>query len=200
MKQIKKYLTVKWCAMISALLGMLGFAACGSKDDDDSVASRNVDSPNPNTPKEVIIEEGPCLYGQPYAKFKVEGAVFNEEGLVVEGVKIYVRDNYGDTTKTDQDGKFEFKSDDIMPFNDLWVIAEDPSGVYEADSVQVDAKFEGGDRDWYYGSYSTTQNFTLKKKPAEPSEPENPEKIDTPQDPETPQEAESSETPSTPEE
>ena len=195
MKQIKKYLTMKWCAMISALLGMLGFAACGSKDDDNNVATPN---PNPDDGEHYI--ESPCLYGQPYAQFKVEGAVFNEEGLAVEGVKVYVRDNYGDTTKTDQDGKFVFDSSDIMPFNDLWVIAEDPSGVYEADSVQVDAKFEGGNRDWYVGSYSTTQDFTLKKKPAEPSEPENTEETETPQEPETPQETETPETPSTPEE
>ena len=75
-----------------------------------------------------------------------------------------------------------------MPFNELWVIAEDPSGVYEADSVQVDAKFEGGDRDWYYGSYSTTHDFTLKKKPADsetPEQPSDPENPETPSEPET---------------
>jgi len=189
MKQIKKYLTVKWCAMISALLGMLGFAACGSKDDDNNVATP---TPNPDDGEHYI--ESPCLYGQPYAQFKVEGAVFNEEGTAVEGVKVYVRDNYGDTTKTDQDGKFVFNAKRISPDPYFWVMAEDPSGVYAADSVQVDTDFKGGDRDWYEGSYSATHDFTLKKKPADPETPEQPS---DPESPETPSEPE---TPSTPEE
>ena len=182
MKQIKKYLTMKWCAMISALLGMLGFAACGSKDDDNNVATPN---PNPDDGEHYI--ESPCLYGQPYAQFKVEGAVFNEEGLSVEGVKVYVRDNYGDTTKTDQDGKFVFGAQRIMPYTDLWLMAEDPFGVYAADSVLVDADFKGGSG-WYKGSYSTTHDFTLKKKPADsetPEQPSDPENPETPSEPET---------------
>ena len=126
--------------------------------------------------------------------------MFNEEGLAVEGVKVYVRDNYGDTTRTDQDGKFVFNAKRISPDPYFWVMAEDPSGVYAADSVQVDADFKGGDRDWYEGSYSATHDFTLKKKPAEPSEPENSEETETPQESETPSEPETPETPSTPEE
>ena len=166
MKQIKKYLTAKWCAILSALLGMLGYAACGDKDEEDPY--------------------GPCLYGQPYAHFKVDGSVINEEGAPVKDVKVYVRDNYGDTTKTDPNGKFTFNSNDIMPYRNLWVIAEDPSGVYAADSVNVTTKFEGGNGDWYEGSYSTTHDFTLKKKPAESEETENTEETETPSDSETP--------------
>ena len=83
MKQIKKYFTVKWCAIISALLGVLGFAATGCN-------------------KETY---GPDLYGQPYAKFKIDGAVLNEEGVAMKDVNVYVRGHYGDTTKTDQNGK-----------------------------------------------------------------------------------------------
>lgn len=183
MKQIKKYFTVKWCAMISALLGMLGFAACGSKDDDNNVATPN---PNPDDGEHYI--ESPCLYGQPYAQFKVEGAVFNEEGLTVEGVKVYVRDNYGDTTRTDQDGKFVFNTQDIWAEHEFWVMAEDPSGVYAADSVSVIPRFESGNGDWFRGSYSTTHDFTLKKKPADsetPEQPSDPESPEQPSEPET---------------
>jgi len=80
-------------------------------------------------------------------------------------------------------------------------MAEDPFGIYAADSVNVATDFKGGEGSmWDCGSFSTTQDITLKVKPAQPEEPENPEKIDTPQEPETPQEAESSETPSTSEE
>ena len=183
---------MKWCAMISALLGMLGFAACGSKDDDNNVATPN---PTPDDGEHYI--ESPCLYGQPYAHFKVEGAVFNEDGLGVEGVKVYVRDHYGDTTRTDQDGKFVFDAHRIMPFNDLWLMAEDPFGVYAADSVLVDADFKGGNSDWYEGSYSTTHDFTLKKKPTDLETPEQPSE---PEEPETPSEPEEPETPSNPEE
>lgn len=179
MKQIKKYFTMKWCALISALLGMLGYAACGSKGEESY---------------------GPDLYGEPYAKFKVEGAVFNEEGVAVEGVKVYVRDNYGDTAKTDQNGKFVFEASRIWAGREFWVMAKDPSGVYATDSICVATDFKGGDGDWYAGSYSTTQDFTLKKKPAEPSEPENSEETETPQESETPSEPETPETPSNPEE
>ena len=181
MKQIKKYFTMKWCAMISALLGMLGYAACGSKDEEDD---RMV-----------------CLYGQPHANFRVEGSVLNEEGSPIAGVKVYVRDHYGDTTKTDRNGKYVFEDNFFEPFNNIWIMAEDPFGIYAADSVNVATDFKGGEGSmWDCGSFSTTQDITLKMKPAQPEEPENPEKIDTPQEPETPQEAESSETPSTPEE
>ncbi len=61
-------------------------------------------------------------------------------------------------------------------------MTEDPSGIYQADSVEIEPKFEGGDHDWYSGSYSTTHNFTLKTKtpdsetPKENKEPEIPEK------------------------
>ncbi|MBR3714078.1 MAG: radical SAM-associated putative lipoprotein [Bacteroidales bacterium] len=177
MKQIKKYFTVKWCALISALLGMLGYSACGSKDDDDML----------------------CLYGQPHADFKAEGSVLNEEGAPIAGVKVYVRYNYGDTTKTDQNGKYVFKANDFGPTRSFWVMAEDPSGVYAADSVQVNADYKGGDGDWYVGSYSTTHDFTLKKKPAQPETPELPSEPEEPETPEQPSDPESPEQPSEPE-
>lgn len=163
MKQIKKYLTMKWCAMISALLGALGFAATGCGDD-----AYDAD-----------------LYGQPYARFKIEGAVFNEEGAAVKDVNIYVRGKYGDTTKTDQNGKYVY-AESLLPERELWVMAEDPSGVYAADSVSVIPRFEGGDGDWYEGSYSTTHDFTLKKKHADSETPEQPSdsEPETPSNPE----------------
>ena len=148
MNRIKNFFTAKWCALISALLGMLGFAACGDNNDFN----------------------GSLLYGQPYAKFKVEGAVLNEDGSSVQGARVYVKEHYGDTTKTAQDGKFTFNAESICPYNYFWVMVEDPSGVYEKDSVKIDAKFKGGDGDmWYNGSYSTTHNFTLKKEESEPA-------------------------------
>ena len=164
MKQIKKYFTVKWCALISALLGMLGYSACGSKDEEDD---RMV-----------------CLYGQPHANFRVEGSVLNEEGSPIAGVKVYVRDHYGDTTKTDRNGKYLFDAKNFAPYREFWVMAEDPSGVYEADSLILMPKYEGGDGDWYSGSYSTTYDFTLKKKPTEPETPESPSDSETPSNPE----------------
>ena len=63
-------------------------------------------------------------------------------------------------------------------------MAEDPSGVYEADSLILMPKYEGGDGDWYSGSYSTTYDFTLKKKPTEPETPESPSDSETPSNPE----------------
>ena len=148
MNKIKQFITAKWCAMISALLGMLGFAACGDNNE----------------------TYGPDLYGQPYAKFKVEGAVLNEECTSVKSVKVYVKEHYGDTATTAQDGKFIFNAEDIVSASFFWVMAEDQSGIYEKDSAKIDAKYEGGDNDmWNSGSYSTTHNFTLKKKESEPA-------------------------------
>jgi len=181
MNRIKKYLTVKWCAMISALLGMLGFAACGSKGEEDGF--------------------GPCLYGQPHADFKVEGSVLNEEGAPISGVKVYVKGEYGDTARTDQNGKYVIKDNSFLPYTNVWMMAVDPSGVYERDSVKITPQYEGGDGNWDNGSSSTTQDFTLKKKPAEPEEPENPEDAETnPEETETPQPTETPETPETPSE
>ena len=146
MNKIRKFLTAKWCAMLSSLLAVLGFAACGNGKND--------------------VDE-PCLYGQPYAKFKIEGAVLNEDGKGVEGVQVYVRDYYGDTTKTDQQGKYVFNAERFYLFdNNIWVIAEDTKGNYKPDSVSVTPKYEGGDG-WFSGSYATTHNFTLKKKTEE---------------------------------
>ena len=144
MNRIKNFFTAKWCALISALLGALGFAATGCDN------------------------FGAELYGQPYAKFKMEGAVLNEDGDAVDGAKVYVRHHYGDTAKTAQDGKFLFDAKDFMSYSYFWAMAEDPSGTYQPDSVKIEPKFEGGDGDWYEGSYSTTHNFTLKKKEPEP--------------------------------
>jgi len=153
MNRIKKYLTMKWCAMISALLGALGFAATGCGDG--------------------VYDAD--LYGQPYAKFKIEGAVFNEGGKAVEGVKVYVRDHYCDTAKTDQNGKYVFNANSLGGYLRLWVMAEDPSGVYAADSLALSPQYEGGDGDpWYAGSCTTTHDFTLKKKPTKPEPPETP--------------------------
>ncbi len=160
MNRIKKYFTVKWCAMISALLGALGFAATGCGN------------------------YGADLYGEPYATFKIDGAVLNEEGKAVEGAKVYVKNHYGDTTKTDRNGKYLFDAKNFAPYREFWVMAEDPSGVYEADSLILMPKYEGGDGDWYSGSYSTTYDFTLKKKPTEPETPESPSDSETPSNPE----------------
>ena len=151
MNRIKKYLTMKWCAMISALLGALGFTATGCNG-----------------------IYGADLYGQPYAKFKIEGSVFNEGGKAVKDVNVYVRNHYGDTTKTDQNGKYVFDAQDIASYREFWVMADDPSGIYERDSVKITPQYEGGDGDWYSGSYSTTHDFTLKKKPTQPEPPETP--------------------------
>ena len=180
MKQIKKYFTVKWCALISALLGMLGYSACGSKDEEDD---RMV-----------------CLYGQPHANFRVEGSVLNEEGSPIAGVKVYVRDHYGDTTTTDRNGKYVFEDNFFEPFNNIWVMAEDPFGIYSAESVNVATDFKGGEGSmWDCGSFSTTQDITLKMKPAQPEPPELPSDPEEPETPEQPSDPESPELPSEPE-
>ena len=164
MKRIKKYLTMKWCAMISALIGVLGFAATGCD------------------------RYGADLYGQPYAKFKIDGAVLNEEGSAIEGVKVYVRGNYGDTATTDRNGKYMFDAPDISSSREFWVMAKDPSGVYATDSVRIETNFKGGDGDWYSGSYSTTYDFKLKKEPVEAVTPKNPEETVEPETPTNPEE------------
>ena len=147
MNKIKNYLTTKWCALLSTILGIMGFAACGEK------------------------YENVCLYGEPYATFKAEGAILNEEGNAINGVEVYVKNHYGDTTTTNQDGNFVFDAQ-IVPDKYLWLMAKDPSGMYESDSAKNTTNFEGGE-DWYKGSFETNHNFTLKKKAPNPSDSEN---------------------------
>ena len=145
MKQLKNFFTVKWYAMLSALLSLLGYAACGDKE-----------------------EYGAELYGQPYAQFKVDGAVLNEDNEPLEKISVYVKDHYGDTVSTGKDGKFSLEAKRISPEKTLWLMAVDKSGTYQIDSVELTTKFEGANHNWYEGSYETTHDFTLKKKSEEP--------------------------------
>lgn len=147
MNKIKNYLTTKWCALLSTILGIMGFAACGEK------------------------YENVCLYGEPYATFKADGAVLNEEGNAINGVEVYVKNHYGDTITTNQDGIFVFDAQ-IVPDKYLWLMTKDPTGIYESDSAKIATNFEGGEG-WNKGSFCTNHNFTLKKKPTESSDSEN---------------------------
>lgn len=140
MKQIKTIIATKWAAFMTLLLGVLGFSACGGNE-----------------------EYGPDLYGCPTAKYKFNGNVKDSEGnklsnIIVKSDEIYA----ADTTGTD--GQFKIETVNVA-WNELKLICYDPNGVYKPDTVTLNLKFEGADKNnmWDCGSTQQEVNFTLNK-------------------------------------
>ena len=120
-----------------------------------------------------------CLkkYGCPYSEFSLDGQVTNEEKEVLPDIQIVnipgYQDNAGnmswynfpDTTYTDGGGRYS------REYSEPWgshtfhkVIAHDPSGTYQSDSVIKTVTYTGGDGEWDFGKAELHVNFVLKKK------------------------------------
>lgn len=150
-------------SVLSFVLTLLGLSSC------------DIESPD-----EYGSPVGPLEYGSPYAVYEASGAVLDEGGKGVQGEEVIVRgiytDDYegkehimrSDTAKTDENGNYKIHTN-ITPFNPVVktrIVAHDPTGTYEDDSLYVTPEktedSKGGS--WYMGSYTNKQNFTLKKK------------------------------------
>lgn len=155
-KNIRKRLYAKLNVLLGSVLTMLGFNGCGE---------------NPFN--------SVCLYGTPYANFDVKGAVLNEDGDKLEGMKVTTKEVYQEQntvvwanvlqqSSTDARGRYQHQGrwyphgvDDSQV---LRVVVEDPKGAYAADSVDVELTHtKEGKGDWCDGTDVSTADFRLKR-------------------------------------
>lgn len=114
--------------------------------------------------------EVPDMYGTPTGTFEVKGDVETEDGADVEGARVVVKEVNYETgsgyeiadTFTDVDGDYAIE-DSYFPLDKVRVCCYPPEGL-EADSVDVDLKYKGGDGGWNWGTAKAEVDFRLKKK------------------------------------
>ena len=155
MKYLKMYLLGKVNVLLSAVLVLLGYSCCPENAEDE-----------------------PMEYGCPFAYYNVEGAVLDSEGKALKDIRIMhkfipVADDDHlwayplDTLQTDAEGKYKIEGSNwhYTLLDSLRVIAEDPSGVYATDSVDVEltlTKKKAGS--WCRGTLEGQANITLQPK------------------------------------
>ncbi len=129
--------------LLSGVLVLLGFSSC--------------------------TREGSEEYGMPYAKYEIKGKVTNEQKETISKAQVIVKqlDSSGksfyraDTLNVNGSGEYQYLTEGFT--ESYRVIAEEPSGVYKADSTDVKMEPKGGSG-WYVGSDSKEVDFELKKK------------------------------------
>lgn len=139
--------------LASAALGLLGFSACD------------------------IIGFGVAMYGEPHADFKVLGTVKDQDGHPIEGIRVAIKQDYGnekydpkDTLTTDGKGKYELIGKGPWHPNGVTVVFEDidgelNGGEFESASTNPEiVKTKDGDKKWYEGAFEARADVTLKKK------------------------------------
>lgn len=149
MNKKRKLLLITCNQVLSGALALLGFASCAEG-------------------------EVPCEYGTPHAKYEIKGKVCDEKEQPMEGMRLIVKGNPSgtgsdytgrkDTVYTENIGEYTFKDDYAWPGTKYRVVCEDPTGVYKADSVDVEMEPGHRSSGWYHGSDSKKVDFELKKK------------------------------------
>ncbi len=148
--------------VLSSLLAMLGFAACGDDSSDD-------------------WDDIPVEYGTPTYSFQVKGQVTDPQGSPINGIRVIVRSPYGSYYNIDEerpvsadtiytDGSGNYTSHNL--FGDTLrgkLYFEDPDstangGAFRTDSLDLNnlepqqiAEGEG----WHQGSFELTANKQL---------------------------------------
>lgn len=159
---MEKTQTRRWLtAILSTLIGMLGFSGCGN-----------------------IFEPQADMYGSPYAEFELKGKVTDEKGNPVKDALISMKGKFSDNQEefqwvtpvyenpewqkyavySNDKGAYEIKQG--SPYSIVRVICTpaEASGL-AADSVELKITYKRDKKDsWYMGSYSGTVNFKLKEK------------------------------------
>lgn len=125
-----------------------------------------------------VIGGGLCMYGCPNADYEVSGAVSDEEGNPVEGIRVAIEWDRGDsyqqrdTLFTDEKGEYLMKMHQDAFFQKVTAEFEDvdgeANGSFESASGEVEKPDFGysdkGKDEWYIGTYSARIDKTLKKK------------------------------------
>lgn len=114
-------------------------------------------------------------YGTPYGDFTFEGQVTDENKNPLPKMQVVRRGGWGEDTKTmhwaefadtlytNAEGNYYQHKDDDFPMKIHKVIVNDPSGVYESDSIIATVEYSGG-HGWYEGEADLKLDFVLKKK------------------------------------
>lgn len=149
MKNRKRQWLAACNQMLSGVLALLGFASYAGGE----------------TPEE---------YGAPYAGYRIRGKVRNGQWQPLKGMRVIVEENppaaggccpgRKETVYTKDTGEYAFKDGYAWPETGYRIICEDPAGVYESDSVDIEMRPENGESGWYEGSGSKVVDFVLKKK------------------------------------
>lgn len=147
---MKVRLTRWYNAVLTALLGLLGFESCDSNG----------------------LEE----YGCPYADYIIKGVVTDEAGIPIKDIKVIapysseMDSQYGQIMQTDTQGSFMLHEFSSLRGNDIIfedIDGEDNNGLFQSDTISVESlpktRLEKGSG-WYEGKYEATANIKLKKK------------------------------------
>ena len=117
-----------------------------------------------------------CMYGVPRGSIDISGTVTDKEAnRPIENIRITIKsDERSDgpvfpVTYTETDGRYHADNNyDGWPYQQLKIVAEDTTGVYEADSALVEVKYketrESRNNSWNRGQATVIQDFQLKKK------------------------------------
>lgn len=159
MKKLQKRIMRLYTAVCAAVLGALGFTACGWQAD--------------------MYGTEPA-YGVPTATFRVRGVVTDEENNPVEGIRVAVSDGEGwdsDTVYTTADGEFETCDMSVGSVESVRAVladvdGEENGGTFAPDTVKfeemkVDTIREG---DWGGGEYELSFERKLKKETGDEGE------------------------------
>ena len=149
-----------YTAVCAAVLGALGFTACGWQ----------------NAP---MYGTEPA-YGVPTATFRVRGVVTDEENNPVEGIRVAVSDREGwdsDTVYTSADGEFETCDMSVGSVESVRAVLADVDGEKNGGTFAPDTvKFEEmkvdtiSEEDWGGGEYELSFERKLKKETGDEGE------------------------------
>lgn len=143
-------------AIFVAILGLLGFAACGDKP-----------------------EERYQAYGSPTADYKYLGSVTDEAGNPIEGINVVMSGVINATAhssltlKTDKYGKFSTvplsaTATRIETIDFVDVDGPDKGGDFQSQTITLQdmkkTQVKEGDNAWYVGEFEYSADVKLKKK------------------------------------
>jgi len=154
-----------WKQLAAAVLGLLGFASCN---------------------KEVNIDNMMVMYGQPHADFKAIGAVTDQSGKPIEGIRVAVTQHrhYANTTHvyydqndwyeydtlyTDNKGLFELNKSVFDAPTDVTIVFEDidgdeHGGTFETAKATPDITRKEKGSGWYNGAFEVEAKVKMRKK------------------------------------
>ena len=144
-------------AVLSVLLGLLGFEACDPVDE---------------------YGASPVEYGTPFAHYEVKGQVTDEAGNPIQGIQISAISGVFDsqlyqTVTSDETGHYTLSErqlfvgdDDRIEFKDI--DGEANGGLFQDTTLNMRdmpmEKTANGDNHWNSGTYKVNGNVKLKKK------------------------------------
>lgn len=157
MKSSYSFRIFRWLSV--AILGLLGFSACGG-DDDDGPSST------------------PSAYGTPTANYIYRGTVTDEEGNPIEGIDVKLNGvvmgslNASLVIKTDKNGVFRTgwlntSQTRVETIDFVDRDGEANGGDFESQTLEVkdlDSKKVTEGSGWYQGEFEVQANVQLEKK------------------------------------